>query len=85
MPKSATINEDVTAGATVHAAVKAIKICGGTQQSLAVAAGLTQPGVNWLLKGKGRVSPETATALEAATGGQVTRQQLRPDLFGEAA
>lgn len=60
---------------------RAIEICGGSQQALADAAGLTQPGVHWLLKGEGKVKPETALAIEAATGGKVTRHDLRPDLY----
>jgi DNA-binding transcriptional regulator YdaS (Cro superfamily) len=64
---------------------KAMEICGGTQQALADKAGLTQPGVRWLLHGGGKVSPETAIRIEEATGGQVTRQQLCPHIFGAAA
>ena len=64
---------------------KAIEICGGTQQSLADKAGLTQPGVHWLLNGGGKVSPETAIKIEAATDGGVSRHDLRPDIFGDAA
>jgi DNA-binding transcriptional regulator YdaS (Cro superfamily) len=40
------------------------------------------------LQGEGKVSPETALKIEAATDGVVSRHHLRPDLFpvtGKAA
>lgn len=64
---------------------KAVRICGGTQQSLAEKAGITQAGVHWLLSGEGKIAPETALKIESATEGRVTRYQLRPDIFGKAA
>lgn len=63
---------------------RAVKICGGSQAALARKAGLTQAGVFWLLKGKGNIAPETALKIEQATDGQVTRLELRPDIFGGA-
>lgn len=63
---------------------EAIAFC-GTQQALAEKCGLSQAGVSWLLNGAERVSAETAIRIEKATGGKIKRQQLRPDIFGEAA
>jgi DNA-binding transcriptional regulator YdaS (Cro superfamily) len=64
---------------------RAVTLCGGTQQALADKAGLTQAGVHWLLSGRGKVSAETAIRIETATNGEVTRQDLRPDIFSEQA
>ncbi len=54
----------------------------GSQGKLARAAKLTQGCISQALK-RGRVSAETAIAIEAATGGQenTSRHDLRPDLF----
>lgn len=60
---------------------KAIASC-GSEASLARACGYSQNAI-WSAKRKGRVSAELAVAIERVTG--VTRQELRPDLFGEAA
>ncbi len=65
----------------IEEAVKAV----GSQAKLAEAIGLTQQGVWWLIHRGDKVSAEVAVAVEKATAGKVTRQQLRPDLFGEAA
>lgn len=56
----------------------------GSQAELARRVGVRpQMITNWM-DGK-RVTAERAVAIEKATGGKVTRQELRPDLFGEAA
>ncbi|TAL38891.1 MAG: chaperone [Alphaproteobacteria bacterium] len=60
---------------------KAIGIAGGSQQKLAARIGFSQMAVCKALK-TGRVSAAMAVAIERATGGEVTRQGLRPDLFG---
>jgi DNA-binding transcriptional regulator YdaS (Cro superfamily) len=60
---------------------QAIEIC-GTQAALAEAIGVTPQAVNqWVTKGQ--VPIERVVAVEQATGGKVTRQQLRPDIFGD--
>ena len=64
---------------------RAIKICGGSQSALARKADVTQAAISQLLSNGGKVSAETALKIEKATEGQVTRSQLRPDLFGAAA
>lgn len=49
---------------------------------LAAAIGLRQNVVgNWKLRGQ--VPAERCLAIEQATGGQVTRHDLRPDVFGD--
>lgn len=57
----------------------------GSQSALARAIRARQQDVwYWMnLAGKG-VPAEYCRAIEAATGGQVTRYQLRPDVFGDA-
>lgn len=59
---------------------QAVEIAGG-QAALARALGIRQPSVaKWLKNG---ISPERAIEVEHAVGGEVTRQHLRPDIFGE--
>jgi TorA maturation chaperone TorD/DNA-binding transcriptional regulator YdaS (Cro superfamily) len=59
---------------------KAIAIVGG-QTQLARLLGVKQANVwHWLKKAE-RVPGEYVLAIEKATGGQVTRHQLRPDLY----
>ena len=53
----------------------------GTEARLAEATGYTQPAIN-RAKHSGRVSAEMAARIDAATGGQVSRFELRPDVFG---
>jgi len=60
---------------------KAVKIT-GSQSALARSLGLKQAHIwNWLNKGGRRVPAEYCQAIEEATGGQVTRHDLRPDIF----
>ncbi len=62
------------------ALLAAIEAC-GTAIKLAHAVGVTPQAINdW--KRRGRVPAERVIAVEAATGGLVTRFQLRPDLYG---
>jgi TorA maturation chaperone TorD/DNA-binding transcriptional regulator YdaS (Cro superfamily) len=62
------------------ALAKAIDIVGG-QTQLARLLDVKQANVwHWLNKA-GRVPGEYVLAIETATGGQVTRHQLRPDLY----
>jgi DNA-binding transcriptional regulator YdaS (Cro superfamily) len=60
---------------------KAVEIAGG-QVQLAKACKVSQPAVFKWLRG-GRITAENAIKVETATDGQVTRQDLRPDIFGE--
>ena len=51
--------------------------------ALAIALGVRQSVVsNW--RARGQVPPERVLAVEAVTGGRVTRHDLRPDIFGPA-
>lgn len=55
----------------------------GSQAALAKALGVTPMAVTqWKKRG---VPPERCRDIEQATGGQVTREELRPDIFGMAA
>jgi DNA-binding transcriptional regulator YdaS (Cro superfamily) len=60
---------------------KAIGIVGG-QSALARALG-KKPGhiYHWLYKANGRIPAEQAIPIELATKGQVTRYELRPDIY----
>jgi DNA-binding transcriptional regulator YdaS (Cro superfamily) len=61
---------------------RAIDIAGSVGK-LADSIGLRQNVVsNWRLRGQ--VPAERCLAIEDATGGQVTRHDLRPDVFGDA-
>ena len=64
-----------------HSALeRAVEIAGG-QSALARKLGLKQANVwHWLNRAE-HVPAEQAIAIEAATGGAVTRAELRPDLF----
>ncbi len=59
---------------------KAIAVFGG-QKELAAAAGITQQAISGLLRGRNRAEPQTAIAIDKATGGAVSREDLRPDIF----
>lgn len=54
----------------------------GTQQAFARALGIRSPSVTGWRRGK--VPAERCAAIEAATGGAVTRSDLRPDLWPPA-
>lgn len=64
---------------------EAVSIIGG-QQALAARIGVRQAHVwNWLNRDKSPVPPaEYCLPIENATGGRVTRYELRPDVFGPA-
>lgn len=55
----------------------------GSQYELAKRMGCSQAKVSWLLVSAEQIKAEDAVAIEAATDGQVSKQDLRPDLFGE--
>lgn len=52
----------------------------GSEQKLAAAAGLSQAAVNEAKK-FGRCGPKMAIGIERATEGEISRAQLRPDLW----
>lgn len=59
---------------------KAIQLAGGVTR-LAAALDCRQSVVsNWLMRGQ--VPAERCRAIEQATGGAVTAEELRPDIFG---
>lgn len=64
-----------------NALQRAVEITGG-QSALARAIGVKQAHVwYWLNRMQGKVTAEHVLAIESATGGQVTRSELRPDLY----
>lgn len=60
--------------------VRAIKIA-GSEAKLAEAVGCSQPAIN-KAKRRGKTSAALAIAIETAVGGQVTRAELCPEIFG---
>lgn len=62
---------------------KAVVEAGG-QTSLANAIGVSPSFVNQWLTGARPVPATRCRAIEDATGGKITRAELRPDVFGEA-
>lgn len=59
----------------------AIVQAGGTQRKLADAIGMSQHAIYHAIK-VGRVSADLAVKLDTYTKGLVSRETLRPDLFG---
>lgn len=62
----------------------AVDLVGG-QAALARAIGGTVKQAHvwhWLNRGGARVPAEHCAAIERATAGKITRQDLRPDVFG---
>lgn len=53
----------------------------GSQAKLAKAAGVSQQSISFLLNRQMGMSAEMAVRLERATGGRVSKERLRPDLF----
>jgi DNA-binding transcriptional regulator YdaS (Cro superfamily) len=63
---------------------KAIELL-GSQTALANACGVKQGNVwNWLNRDK-VIQPEVALLIERATKGEITKEQLRPDLYPSEA
>lgn len=61
---------------------KAIDIAGGRQEDLAEAIGISQSAVHKLLKGKShQAGPGTAREIEEWSGGAITKEELRPDIW----
>lgn len=61
---------------------KAVHVANGPS-ALAKALGIKPPSVVQWLKGVRPVPAGRCIAIEQATGGQVTRYELRPDVFGQ--
>jgi DNA-binding transcriptional regulator YdaS (Cro superfamily) len=57
----------------------------GSQAKLAAASGCSQQLISLLLKGKIGITAETAMKIDEATGGAVSKHDLRPDIFGKRA
>lgn len=55
----------------------------GSQKKLADSMGCSQQQIAYLLKAK-NISAEMAKKIDEATGGAVSRHDLRPDIFGAA-
>jgi DNA-binding transcriptional regulator YdaS (Cro superfamily) len=64
----------------MQALERAVKIAGG-QTALAEKIGKTQPQIAMWLKRR-TVDPAACIPIETAVGGEVTRYDLRPDVFG---
>lgn len=54
----------------------------GSQAKLAADAGCSQQQIAYLLTAK-KITGDMALAIDKATDGQVSKHDLRPDLFGE--
>lgn len=63
---------------------RAIEAC-GTQAALAAAIGVKQQTISKLLNRERPISGEIAARIHRATGGRVSRHELRPDLFEASA
>ena len=66
--------------------IEALKLAKDTLESeaaLAAAVGVKQPSVNYMLRKGKRVPAEWCLPIEEATGGKITRHDLRPDLYPE--
>lgn len=67
--------------AVTRAAIQRAIAIVGSQHRLAVAIGVKQQHIsNWLLRDK-RLPAEHVLPIEHATGGQVSRHELRPDIY----
>ena len=64
----------------IEALKRAIILAGG-QVALGNKIGSTQQSISWWLHKSGQVPAEKAPLIEVAVNGQVTREQLRPDIF----
>jgi DNA-binding transcriptional regulator YdaS (Cro superfamily) len=54
----------------------------GAKSEMAEYLNITPTWMALLIAGRRKASPVLALAIEKATGGLVTRQELRPDIFG---
>ncbi|MFM2005148.1 MAG: hypothetical protein RLZZ09_803 [Pseudomonadota bacterium] len=66
---------------TLHELINAAVEHCGSQKKLADAAGCSQQQISYLLKAT-TITAEMSIKIDEATGGVVSRHDLRPDLFG---
>lgn len=57
----------------------------GSQKNLAKVLGISQQGVSYILNHAIDVPAEVAVAIDRFTNGKISKEALRPDIFGEAA
>ena len=67
-----------------EAVKRAVEII-GSQVKLAAAAGCAQQTISDIISGRRTLSAELAVAISRATDGRVSREDLRPDIFGDPA
>jgi DNA-binding transcriptional regulator YdaS (Cro superfamily) len=53
----------------------------GSKSEMAEHLRITPTWISLIISGRRKASPVLALAIEKATGGLVTRQELRPDIF----
>ena len=63
---------------------KAITIA-GSQKKLAIACGISQTAIHKWLKRDAYIPLERAYQIDKATKGEVTKEQLRPDIYCDVA
>lgn len=68
---------------STETAIERARTKAGGLTKLATALGIKPPSVAEWIK-RGLAPPERCIAIEEATGGKVTRYELRPDVFGPA-
>ncbi|PWG61745.1 transcriptional regulator [Spiribacter halobius] len=68
----------------IRALEAAVAAC-ESRARLAAAIGVSPQFVSQLLRGQRPVPPERCRAIEHASGGAATAEQLRPDVFGPAS
>lgn len=56
----------------------------GSQAALAELLDVSENAVSKWVSGRMRITAERAVQIEQATDGQVTRYEIRPDVFGPA-
>ena len=78
-PHCGVATRSITTDTNTEAVARAVIIM-GSQARLAQACGVSQAAVWKWLRGQ-PPKGEHAVAIETATGGQVSREAVRPDLF----
>jgi DNA-binding transcriptional regulator YdaS (Cro superfamily) len=64
---------------------KAIRLCGNSQSELARrCGGKVRQGHVWKWLKMVTLTPEAAVLIHEATGGKVSKYEMRPDMFGTA-
>lgn len=66
----------------IDALKRAVEVL-GTQTAVSRVVGVTAQAVSDMVRNGQRVPAEWCLPIEAATAGQITRHQLRPDLYPE--